>query len=67
MKKQVFREPQNFEEFKKVLFMHGHEAVEDFLGFETEEEDKDALDDLLDQVYEQMPEDIYHAFVQKYA
>lgn len=59
-------ETQNFEEFKKVLFMHGHEAVEDFLRFETEEDDKNVLDDLLDQVYEQMPEDIYCTFVQKY-
>lgn len=53
--------------FKVILFTTGHDAVVDFLGFEPQSDDKDVLGNLLDQVYEQMPDDVYQAFVHKYA
>lgn len=56
-----------FETFKSILFTKSHDAIEDFLGFETQHTDKDVLNNLLDQVYEQMPDDVYRAFVHKYA
>ena len=53
--------------FKEILYNKGHDAIEDFLGFETQHTDKDVLSNLLDQVYDQMPVDVYQAFVKKYA
>lgn len=53
--------------FKEILYKKGHDAVVDFLGFEPQKDDKDVLGNLLDQVYEQMPVDVYQEFVKKYA
>lgn len=53
--------------FKEILYNKGHDAIEDFLGFETQHTDKDVLSNLLDQMYDQMPVDVYQAFVKKYA
>ena len=58
----------NLESFKSVLFMHGHDAIEDFLGYEVaENEGKDVLDRRLDEAYRQMPDEEYQEFVKKYA
>lgn len=45
-----------FEELKRVLFMSGLEAIEGFLGYEIDDEDKDVIERRMDMVYEQMPE-----------
>lgn len=58
----------NFEDFKAILFMHGQDAIEDFLGYSINpNEDKDVTDNRLDEAYAQMPEDEYNKFVRAYA
>lgn len=58
----------DFEKIKSVLFIHGHDAIEDFLGYEVaENEGKDVLDRRLDEAYRQMPDEEYQEFVKKYA
>lgn len=56
-----------FEALKSVLFMHGDDAVSDFLGYEVPDgEDKDAADKRLDEAYAQMPDEEYSKFLRKY-
>lgn len=47
----------DFEALKKELFLHGQEAIEDFLGYEIDPaEGKEVTDNRMDEVYMQMPE-----------
>lgn len=60
-----------FERLKSELFMDGAEAIEDFLGFPLSENgfynlSKDAIDRLMNEVYEQMPDDILDEYYKKY-
>lgn len=55
------------EALKKALFMEGLEAIEDFLGYEINpEEDKDVTDLRMDEVLDQMPDEEFEAFYNKY-
>lgn len=54
------------EELKTALFVAGPEEVETVLGFECPDKDKDALDNLLDQVLGQMPEKALMGLYGKY-
>ena len=55
-----------YKKLKKVIFDAGADAIEDFLGckldFDSDEEMEEAMDDVL----EQMPEDIAFDFYKKY-
>ncbi len=55
------------EALKQALFMEGLEAIEDFLGYEINpEEDKDVTDLRMDEVLDQMPDEEFEAFYNKY-
>ena len=56
----------NFEKLKKELFMRGQDALSDFAGTTNLPSDKDAIEDVLDQTYEQMPDDQLLTFFKKY-
>ena len=47
-----------FEELKRELFDWGYDYIEEFLGCEIDYDwDKDTIDNLMDEVYQQMPEE----------
>ena len=55
------------ERLKSELFMHGDEALEDFAGMDLSEyDDKDTVDNILDEVIEQMPEEDFLRYYRKY-
>lgn len=55
------------EALKQALFMEGLEAIEDFLGYEiNSEEDKDVTDLRMDEVLDQMPDEEFETFYNKY-
>lgn len=52
---------------KDNLFNEGYEAIRDFLGYDyNPEEGKDATENRLDQAYDQMPDEEYQKFFDKY-
>lgn len=56
-----------FKELKSELFSWGRDYIEEFLGFEYDSDlDKDAIDNVMDEVYEQMPEEELEVFYQKF-
>lgn len=56
-----------YEELKHELFMNGVEAIDDLLGYEHNvEEDNDVTESRMDEVLEQMPNDIFLEFYNKY-
>lgn len=56
-----------FEELKKALFDWGWDHIEEFLGFEVDSNwDKDTIDNLMDEVYQQTPEEELEVFYQKF-
>lgn len=56
-----------WEELKKELFMNGREGLEDFLDFELPDDfDKDVVENQLNEIKEQMPQDILIIFYKKY-
>lgn len=56
-----------WEELKKELFMNGREGLEDFLDFELPDDfDKDVVENQLNKIKEQMPQDILIIFYKKY-
>lgn len=55
------------EALKQALFIEGLEAIEDFLGYEINPgEDKDVTDLRMDEVLDQMPDEEFEAFYNKY-
>lgn len=56
----------DFEKLKRELFMCGTDAIDDFLGFECTETDKDVIDHMMDDIAGQMPDDILQEFYDKY-
>lgn len=56
-----------FAELKAKLFAWGHAAIEDFLNFEYDMSlSKDAIENLMNQVFDQMPDDVFEQFYAKY-
>ena len=52
---------------KKKIFEAGKEAVEDFVGMQlSPDTDQAAAEDLFNQAYMQMPDDILESFEKKY-
>ena len=56
---------EKWEILKKELFMRGIEALDDFIGDEAPD-DKDVVDNMLDQVAAQMPDEELFGFYEKY-
>lgn len=55
------------EELKKALFMEGTKAISEVCDTELSGyEDKDTLDNLLDEAFMQMPDDVFEDFYAKY-
>ena len=55
------------EALKRALFMEGLEAIEDFLGYEINpKENKDVIDRRMDEVLDQMPDEEFETFYNKY-
>lgn len=52
--------------FFHFLFYGGIEEIEDFLGMDCPYDDKDTIANLMDQIAEQMPEEEFDMFYQKY-
>lgn len=58
---------ERFEKLKSELFSWGYEYVEEFLGYEIDYNwEKDTLDNLMDEVYGQMPNEELEVFYQKF-
>lgn len=56
-----------WEELKQELFMNGTNALEDFLGFTiSENTEKDTIENELDEIKSQMPDDVQIKFYIKY-
>ena len=56
-----------FEELKRELFNWGIDYIEEFLGFEIDYDwEKDTIDNAMDEVYEQMPDDELEVFYEKF-
>lgn len=56
-----------FEELKSELFNWGTDYIEEFLGFEIDSDwEKDTIDNAMNEVYEQMPEEELEVFYQKF-
>lgn len=53
---------------KQALFMAGTDAIDDFTGVDgtTAAMDKDAIENLMDEVIDQMPEEEFDKFYDKY-
>ena len=55
------------EELKQAIFDNGVEAIDDFLGYEhNTNEEKDTIENRMDEVLSQMPEEEFLAFYEKY-
>lgn len=56
-----------FEELKEALFSWGADYIEEFLGFEIDGDwGKGSIENAMDEVYEQMPEEELEVFYQKF-
>lgn len=55
------------EVLKQTLFEKGLESIQDFLGYEINpKENKDVTDRRMDEVLDQMPDEEFEAFYNKY-
>ena len=56
-----------FEKLKEALFNWGTDYIEEFLGFEIDSDwGKGAIEDAMDEVYNQMPEEELEVFYEKF-
>lgn len=61
------RELNRFEKLKSELFNWGSDYIEEFLGFEYDSDwDKDAIDNAMDEVYQQMDAEDLEKFYEKF-
>ena len=58
---------ERFEELKRELFDWGSDYIEEFLGFEIDYNwEKDTIDNALDEIYVQMPDEELEVFYEKF-
>lgn len=57
-----------YEELKRELFMWGNDRIEEFLGYSEDVAglSKDEIENLMDETYAQMPDDVLMEFYEKY-
>lgn len=57
-----------FEELKKALFDWGNDYIEEFLGYSEDVAgmEKDEIEDLMNETYDQMPEEELEEFYKKF-
>ena len=60
--------PSKFEELKRALFNAGIDALDDFCDMDLDfaKQGKDVIESILDEVYQQMPDDMFDKFCNKY-
>lgn len=66
IKEKIVMTPERVEKLKQALFVQGTEARDDFCGVPTMNMDKDAVENLMEQVIDQMPEEEFERFYEKY-
>lgn len=57
---------EKIEKLKRALFMESTETRDDFCGMPTENLDDDAIENIMDQIIDQMPQDEFERFYEKY-
>lgn len=57
-----------YEKLKRELFLQGYDAIEEFLGYSDRVAglSKNGIENLIDQTYAQMPDDVLAEFYEKY-
>lgn len=56
-----------WEFLKTELFNTGYEAISEFVGYEYDPGmDKSAVENVMDEIYQQMPDEDYDVFLTKY-
>ena len=55
-----------YEELKDAIIGNGTDAIDDFLGYELSQYDEKTIKDAMDDVLDQMPEDIALEFYNEY-
>lgn len=57
-----------YEKLKRELFLQGYDAIEEFLGYSdcVAGLSKNGIENLMDQTYAQMPDDVLVEFYEKY-
>lgn len=57
-----------FKELKKALFSWGNDYIEEFLGYSEDVNgmERDEIEDLINETYEQMPEEELEEFYKKF-
>ena len=57
-----------YEKLKRELFLQGYDAIEEFLGYSDRVTglSKNGIENLIDQTYAQMPDDVLAEFYEKY-
>ena len=56
-----------FEELKRELFNWGRDYIEEFLGYEYDYDlSKDEIDNLMDEAYEEMSDEMIAEFYEKF-
>lgn len=59
-----------YEELKRELFIWGNDYIEEFLGYPEDlvlaDYSKDEIENLMDETYAQMPDDVLEEFFEKF-
>lgn len=57
-----------YEELKRELFIWGNDYIEEFLGYSDDVYglSKDEIENLMDEAYAQMPDDVLEEFFEKF-
>ena len=59
-----------YEKLKKELFICGNDYIEEFLGYPADlvltDYSKDEIENLMDETYAQMPDDVLEEFFEKF-
>lgn len=59
-----------YEELKRELFIWGNDYIEEFLGYPADlvlsDYSKDEIENLMDETYAQMPDDVLEEFFEKF-
>lgn len=61
-------EERRYAELKKYLFSYGNDYIEEFLGYSDDVTGKSRkeIEELMDETYAQMPDDVLNEFYEKY-
>ena len=68
MSKPMVDTDKKYEELKRELFNWGNDYIEEFLGYaeDLSGRSKDEIENLMDETYAQMPDDVLEEFFEKF-